>query len=110
MAAPMTSSELFPAGIWSAETSWSACAVFHAVTVAWPHVISSALFEYQILMGPLAVAACEALPALPPPHAARIRPRLTITPEPSARLPETRLRIHDWVLCEPDWAPVSSLS
>ena len=74
--APMTSSELLPAGISSAVTCSSAWAWFQAATTALPHFTSSALLEYQILIGPLAWAALSADWPPPPLQAARARPRV----------------------------------
>ena len=68
MAAPMTSSEDFPAGISWAVTFWSGFALFQESTTCLPQAISWALFEYQMVIGPLAVAASELL-AAPEPHA-----------------------------------------
>src|SRR6266567_9344524 len=72
IAAPMTSSELFPVGISWAVIFWSACCAFQAATICLPQATSSALFEYQIVIGPRALAAVAASPAPPPlsPHAA----------------------------------------
>src|SRR5450631_322045 len=67
MAAPMTSSDVLPAGIsWEVTTSlgWAA---FHAVTIALPHLSSSRLLDSQILTGPCAVSA-EPPEALVPPE------------------------------------------
>src|SRR5450759_4873440 len=85
----MTSSELVPAGISSPVTTWSGWSLFQAVTTALPQATSSALFEYQILMAPVAPAALAAAPLaagpllagapFPPPlspmHAERSRAR-----------------------------------
>ena len=77
MAAPMTSSELLPAGISWASIFWSGWAEFHDATMALPHFTSNSLFEYQILMGPLAVVADSAvLPLAPPPQPARPAPMM----------------------------------
>jgi len=69
--APMTSSELLPAGISSALTCPLGWEPFQAATTCLPHFTSSALLEYQILMGPLADVALEALVPPPPPPQAR---------------------------------------
>src|SRR5664279_2025954 len=66
MAAPMTSSDDLPVGICSAVTCSVGCAVFHASTTCLPQAISCSLLEYQILIGPCAVAASLLLP--PPPE------------------------------------------
>jgi hypothetical protein len=78
--APMTSSELLPAGISSAVTCWSAWAWFQAATTALPHFTSSSLLEYQILIGPVAWAAWSA-DWVPPPRLqpTRARPRVATT-------------------------------
>ena len=62
IAAPMTSSELFPVGISWAVTFWSACAAFQAATICLPQATSSALFEYQTVIGPRAWVAAPVLP------------------------------------------------
>src|ERR1700712_5308014 len=69
MAAPMTSSEDFPAGICCAVTNWSGFALFHESTTCVPQVTSWALFEYQMVIAPLAVAASELLAESEPPQA-----------------------------------------
>src|SRR4051812_29853953 len=68
IAAPMTSSELFPVGISCAVTFWSAWAAFHAETICLPQATSSALFDNQTVIGPR-VSVAE-LSVYPPPHAA----------------------------------------
>src|SRR5680860_100005 len=73
MAAPITSSEVFPAGISCAITCSSGLSAFHSSTIASPQAISSGLFESHTLMGPSAVAASSDPPE-PPPHAA-VTPR-----------------------------------
>src|SRR5450631_2411479 len=72
MAAPMTSSEVLPAGICWALTSSLGWAVFHDFTMALPQVISSGLLDSQILIGPCAVRAEPPEDEVPldPPHAA----------------------------------------
>src|SRR4030095_9266219 len=83
--APMTSSELLPAGISSAVPCSSGWAWFQAATTALPHFTSSSLLEYQILIGPLAWAALSAdwppppPPPPPPPQPTRARPRVATT-------------------------------
>ena len=54
IAAPMTSSEVLPAGISWAVTFSSGCAAFHSLTIAFPQAISSGLLESQTLIGPFA--------------------------------------------------------
>src|ERR1700754_3371736 len=71
MAAPMTASEVLPAGISCAVTFWSECEEFHSFTIALPQAISSGLFDSHTLMGP--VDLCASLEPEPPPHAA-VRP------------------------------------
>src|SRR5450759_4691666 len=72
MAAPMTSSDVLPAGISCAVTSSLGWAVFHAFTMALPQVISSGLLDSQTLTGPCAVSAEPPVAVVPPepPHAA----------------------------------------
>src|SRR5665647_1656123 len=71
MAAPMTSSDVLPAGISCAVTTSLGWAAFHAFTMAWPQVISSGLLDSQTLTGPCAVSAApEAVEPPEPPHAA----------------------------------------
>src|SRR4051812_37223240 len=84
IAAPITSSELFPVGISCAVTFSSACPAFHAATICLPQTTSSALFEYQIVIGPRAFAAASAPPEPPPPlpHAA-IEPARTTASSPA---------------------------
>ena len=62
IAAPMTSSDDLPAGISCAVTCSSACALFQALTTCLPQLISCAVLEYQMVIGPRAAAA-----SLPPP-------------------------------------------
>ncbi len=50
----MTASEVSPAGISWAVTSSSGCSAFQASIWAVAHSISWALFEYQMVMGPVA--------------------------------------------------------
>src|ERR1700686_1508125 len=64
MAAPITSSELLPAGICSAVTCSLAWLWFQAATTASPHFTSSALLEYGILMAGLALPVAARM--LPP--------------------------------------------
>src|SRR3954447_1125916 len=78
IAAPMTSSEVLPAGISCAVTFSLGCAAFHEATIALPQASSSVLFESQILIGPRAEAASP-LPPPPPPQALR-RPTPTARP------------------------------
>src|SRR6476646_8597374 len=66
MAAPMTSSEDLPAGISCAVTTWSGFAAFQASTTCLPQAISWALLEYQMVIGPLVVAASLLVPPLEP--------------------------------------------
>ena len=73
IAAPMTSSEVLPAGISCAVTFSVGCAAFHSSTIALPQAISSGLFESQTLIGPFALAA-SLEPAEPPPPHAGVRP------------------------------------
>ena len=60
MAIGTLSSELAPAGISSPVTFSLGWAEFQAATTALPQATSSGLFEYQILMAPLAPAALAA--------------------------------------------------
>ena len=69
--APMTSSEVLPAGISWAVTFSSGFAAFHSLTIAFPQAISSGLLESQTLIGPFAE---RALSASPPPPQAAVRP------------------------------------
>src|SRR5262245_24270049 len=71
IAAPITSSEVSPAGISCAVTNWPGCAAFHSFTIALPQAISSGLLDIHTLMGPVAVVAPEES-LEPPPHAAVI--------------------------------------
>src|SRR5665811_1404499 len=66
MAAPMTSSDVLPAGISCAVTTSLGWAAFHAFTMAWPQVSSSGLLDSQTLIGPCAVSAAPE--ALVPPE------------------------------------------
>ena len=63
IAAPMTSSEVLPAGISWAVTFSSGCAAFHSLTIALPQAISSGLLESQTLIGPFAERASLGAPA-----------------------------------------------
>src|SRR3954470_4362048 len=73
MAAPMTSSEVLPAGISWAVTFSFGCAEFHCPTIALPQAISSGLFESQTLIGPVEDWAWLEPP--PPPPQAAVMPR-----------------------------------
>src|SRR5690349_13900548 len=73
IAAPMTSSEVLPAGISCAVTFWSGFLAFHSLTIALPQAISSGLFDSQTLIGPVALCAFSASP--PPPPQPAVRPR-----------------------------------
>ena len=78
MAAPMTSSELLPAGISCAVTFSLGFSAFHAVTIALPQASSSGLFDSQILIGPLVARSPEAEDEpLPPPQAVAPSARAT---------------------------------
>ncbi len=70
MAAPMTSSEVLPAGISWAVTFSSGWALFQSATIALPQAISSGLLDIHTLIGPEAL--CASLEPDPPPHAAVI--------------------------------------
>src|ERR1035437_5361722 len=71
MAAPMTSSDVLPAGISCAVTRSLGWGVFHAFTRACLEVGSSGLLDGQTLPGPCAVSAApEAVEPPEPPHAA----------------------------------------
>src|SRR3984893_9608135 len=74
MAAPITSSELLPAGICSPVTCSLGWVWFQAATTASPHFTSSALLEYKILTPPLELPVAA---RLLPPHAAMPRLRAT---------------------------------
>src|SRR3954452_22433525 len=66
IAAPITSSEVLPAGIsWAVTFSlgWSA---FQAATICLPQAISSGLFDIQILIAPVEDEASPASPESPP--------------------------------------------
>src|SRR5215218_11001889 len=70
MAAPMTSSELLPAGISCAVTFSFGWAEFQSATIALPQASSSGLLDSQILIGPLVARSSEdAPPESPPPQA-----------------------------------------
>ena len=87
--APITSSELVPAGISSPVTCSFGWSLFHASTTALPQVTSSALFEYQILIGPVGPAAAAALPlaaaSRSPRRSALYSPRSPLAAAPAAR-------------------------
>src|SRR5680860_600802 len=68
IAAPMTSSEVLPAGISWAVTSSVGWAVFHASTMALPQATSSGLLDSQTLTGPCAACAPEASEPPEPPE------------------------------------------
>src|SRR5690348_13005919 len=87
MLAAMTASEVWPAGISWADTVSVGCAVFQAATICLPHATSCALFEYQMLIGPWALAAVSAAGELPPPpHAAVVAASMkTVAMEGSVR-------------------------
>ena len=84
IAAPMTSSEVLPAGISCPVTFWSGCAVFHAATICLPQATSCGLLEYQILIGPRAVVPAPDEPDEPLPHAASGRASVN-TPRAATR-------------------------
>src|SRR5215203_6135930 len=67
MAAPMTSSELLPAGISCAVTFSFGWAEFQSATIALPQASSSGLFDSQILIGPLTARSSDEEPPLSPP-------------------------------------------
>jgi hypothetical protein len=89
IAAPMTSSEVLPAGISCAVTFSSGCAEFHSWTIALPQAISSGLFDSHTLIGPAAL--CASLDPELPPQAAVI---------PSASTAADTVRIFD-LICTP---------
>src|SRR5665811_2625209 len=66
MAAPMTSSDVLPAGICCAVTSSLGWAAFHAFTMLVPQVTSSGLLDSQTLIGPCAVSAEPPEAVVPP--------------------------------------------
>src|SRR4029078_11026883 len=68
----MTSSEDLPSGTSWAVTTWSGFAEFQASTTCLPQAISWALLEYQMVIGPLAVAASLLVPP-PEPQAVSTR-------------------------------------
>src|SRR3954451_4781552 len=77
MAAPMTSSELLPAGISCAVTFSLGFFAFQSATMALPQASSSVLFESQILSGPFTARSPDEEDEPPlPPHA--------VTPSASA--------------------------
>ena len=83
IAAPMTSSEVLPAGISCAVTFSLGFFAFQALTIALPQAISSGLLESQILIGPSVAVAPELPPALSPsspPQAAALRTRASPSP------------------------------
>src|SRR5215468_3281790 len=90
--APMTSSEVLPAGISWPVTFWSACDAFQAATTDLPHFTSSGLFEYQILIGPVAAAASLAFEPPPPPQ-----PAATVAPT-SRNRPRARVCV-TFIVC-----------
>src|SRR4051794_41624181 len=73
MAAPMTSSEVLPAGISWAVTFSFGCAEFHWAPIALPQAISSGLFDSHTLIGP--VEDWASLEPPPPPPQAAVTPR-----------------------------------
>jgi len=77
IAAPMTSSELLPAGISSDVTCSVGCAAFQASTMPLPQASSSLLLLSQILIAPRAADAEEAsAPLVPAPSVqAAVPPR-----------------------------------
>ncbi len=75
IAAPMTSSEVLPAGISWAVTFWSGCSAFQASTIALPQATSSGLLEYQIVMGPVVAVAGSEPESVPHPARAPAKPR-----------------------------------
>ncbi len=66
IAAPMTSSDVCPAGISWAVTSSSGFSAFHSLTIALPQAISSGLFDSHTLIGPVADVAPSESPLSPP--------------------------------------------
>src|SRR5215468_5703491 len=101
--APMTSSDVLPAGISRPVTFWSACCAFQAATTDLPHFTSSGLFEYQIWIGPVAAAAVSDLePPPPPPQPAAA----TVAPATSRR-PRARVRVR-FIVCLSVGGPRSS--
>src|SRR3954454_6474790 len=90
IAAPITSSEVLPAGISWAVTCSSGWAEFQPLTICFAQAISSGLFDIQILMGPVADAASPE--PEPPPHAAVI---------PRARTDTVAARIFDLITAAP---------
>src|SRR3954451_24019896 len=85
MAAPMTSSEVLPAGISWAVTFSFGCPEFHCLTIALPQAISSGLLDSHTLIGPVEDSA-PLEPPLPPQALAVI---------PSARTAADRVRTFD---------------
>src|SRR3954470_6116298 len=79
MAAPITSSEVLPAGISWAVTFSFGCAEFHWATIALPQAISSGLFDSHTLMGP--VEDCASPEPEPPPPQAAVIPRASTAAE-----------------------------
>src|SRR3954453_63551 len=68
MAAPMTSSELLPAGISCAVTFSLGFFAFQSATIALPQASSSGLFDSQILIGPFVARSLDDEPLSPPPQ------------------------------------------
>src|SRR4051794_35837456 len=79
MAAPMTSSDVLPAGISCAVTCWSGVCAFQSLTICLPQAISSGLLDSHTLIGPVDEVEPELPPELPPPHAAVIASRSALT-------------------------------
>src|SRR5918995_7193421 len=83
MAAPMTSSELLPAGISCAVTFSFGWAEFQSATIALPQASSSGLFDSQILIGPfVARSSDDEPPPSSPPHA--VAPRAMVVSRAAA--------------------------
>ena len=76
IAAPMTSSEVLPAGISCAVTFWSGCACSRRPPSSCPRPLPAGLLENQMVMGPCACSA-DPPPEFEPPHAARGTERAT---------------------------------
>ena len=81
IAAPMTSSEDFPAGISWAVISSSGCSSFQAATISSPQAISSGLFDSQILMGPVSLVEPEPPSPSSLPQAATLRASTRLSPK-----------------------------
>src|ERR1022692_563919 len=73
----MTSSDDWAAGICCPVTFSLGCSLFQAATIFSPQVTSWVLLEYQMLIGPCALAALLAEMAPPPPQAAK--PKVSVT-------------------------------